>query len=271
MNDPTPPGGSPPSPPGPPTGPPPGGPPAPPSYGYSGPPSSGSIPAGTGAAPLPWEDRERLGALPALFATVKLLLTAPGSAFRRTREKGDYGSPLIFAVIVGGIMAIIGLLWGLVLQPIWMSMIAGMGGTGGMGADDMAAMMSGSALLAALGILLAPVLVVVFLFIWAGIVHLCLMMVGGTASSNAGFEGTFRAVAYSQATSVVLVVPILGQFVAIFWGLVLEIIGLAELHRTTTGKAVAAVLIPIGFCCVCLIIIALAFGAAIGAMMGPMN
>jgi hypothetical protein len=32
------------------------------------------------------------------------------------------------------------------------------------------------------------------------------------------------------------------------------VIGLVRMHRTTQGKAAAAVLIPIGLCCVCVIL-----------------
>ena len=47
----------------------------------------------------------------------------------------------------------------------------------------------------------------------------------------------------------------------------LAIIGLTEAQRTTTGKAAAAVLLPIVACCVCIVtmfMIAIAFGISAG-------
>ena len=72
------------------------------------PPPSGDGPP---LAPLPWEDRERLGVVEALVETVKLLVTRPNEAFERAREQGDYFSPLAYALICGFVAAVAGALW----------------------------------------------------------------------------------------------------------------------------------------------------------------
>ena len=64
-------------------------------------------------------------------------------------------------------------------------------------------------------VILAPILVIVILFIWSGIVHLCLMLVGGTGSSTSGFEGTFRAISYAQVASLAQIVPVAGGLIGI--------------------------------------------------------
>ncbi len=68
--------------------------------------------------------------------------------------------------------------------------------------------------------------------------------------SHAGYEGTFRVVAYAsviQLASWLAAIPILGILVLIaiaIYGVVLSVIGIREIHATTTGRAVAVVLIP---------------------------
>jgi hypothetical protein len=122
-----------------------------------------------------------------------------------------------------------------------------------------------------IGLILTPIIIVIVLFIWSGIVHLFLMMLGGHKQSTSGYEGTFRAVSYAQVAAVAQIVPFVGPFIAGIWGLVLQILGVARLHRTSTGKAVGAVLLPIVLCCLCgIALFALMFGAIMAAI-GDMN
>lgn len=237
--------------------PPPPIPPAPPSgdpFAPGEPPPGAPPPA---AAPLPWEDRQRLGFVNALIETIKLLVTAPGEAFRRVREKGDFVGPLLFAVIIGWAMAIVGQIWSLMFQSTWISFLPPEM------RDQIGPMLAGSAVGFIVTVILAPVLVTVGLFIWSGIVHLFLMLVGGTGNSTAGFEGTFRAASYAQVASLAQIVPILGGLIALVWGIILQAIGLATLHKTSQGKAAAAVLLPLVLCCVCAGVVVALVGASV--------
>ena len=58
--------------------------------------------------------------------------------------------------------------------------------------------------------------------------------------------------------------PLFGALAAPLWGLVLAIVGVAEAHGTTLGRAAAAVLLPVVFCCACL---AIALTAVTGALL----
>ena len=240
--------------------PPPSEPPPPPGDLYGGPP-----PGGAAVAPLPWEDRERRGFFPALIETVKLLITSPTAAFARARESGDYLSPILFAVLVGWVMGVIGQLWGLLFQGAWLSMFpAEM-------RDQMGPMAASSAVTFIITLVILPVLIVIGLFIWSGIVHLCLMMLGGHKQSTSGFEGTFRSISYSYVASIAQVIPVFGGFIAVVWQIVLEVIGLVRMHRTSQGKAVGAVLIPIVLCCVCAGVVVALFIGSIMAAIGNMD
>ncbi len=59
------------------------------------------------------------------------------------------------------------------------------------------------------------------IFVQAGLTHGVLLLLGG---GRLGFEATFREVAYSEATSVLLLVPLCVSWIAIVWSLVILII-----------------------------------------------
>jgi hypothetical protein len=114
-------------------------------------------------------------------------------------------------------------------------------------------------------ILFWPVLAIVGLFVGSAILHICLMLVGATEQSPSGFEGTLKVVSYSQIAGLAAVVPFIGGMVLAIWLLILEVLGFAAVHRTSQGKALAGVLIPVVLCCLCGTMIAVFFGAMIAA------
>jgi hypothetical protein len=90
-------------------------------------------------------------------------------------------------------------------------------------------------------IIFAPIFAAIGLFIGAGILHLLVMLIVGSRSS--GFEATFRVVAYSAVTSLVSWIPYIGGLLSLY-GIYLGIVGIREVHNTTTGRAALVVLIP---------------------------
>ena len=211
---------------------------------------------------LPWEERDRLGWVAAFVATVQLLATAPAEAWQRTRVKNDLLEPLLFSVVVSWIGIVFSSIYGALFARSWISFLPPNV------RERLAPALAGSSFGPLLNIVLAPVLVAVGLFIGTGIIHLCLMIVGGLSSSTAGFEGTFRVAAYSGVADLANVIPFVGGLIAIVWKIVLIVMGLQALHRTTSGKAVAAVLLPLLLCCGCGVV---AFGAIMAAVMSAFN
>jgi hypothetical protein len=92
---------------------------------------------------------------------------------------------------------------------------------------------------------LTPFFLILWLFIVSGFLHLFLLMVRG---AKAGYEATFRVVAYSVSPFVFLAIPVCGMPITALWVMTIAIIGLKEAHETTGGKAAFAVLFP-SFCC----------------------
>ncbi len=90
-------------------------------------------------------------------------------------------------------------------------------------------------------ILFAPILGAIGIFVAAAIQQLLVRLFVG--ENNQGFASTFKVASYTQVTGLVNWVPIVGPLVALY-GLYLSIVGIREIHGTTTGKAALVVLIP---------------------------
>jgi hypothetical protein len=197
---------------------------------------------------LPWEHRHERGFANAFIETLAMVLTKPDLAFRTMKTEGGLAEPLIYALIGGCVGGIVSLLLSLGLQS--MGLFAGQ-------RDAFTAMAGIGIGLIAL-IVLVPVFIVIGLFIAAAIVHLCLMIVGG---ANKSFEATFRVLAFSHgSTGPLQIIPVCGGLIAGVWALVVNCIGLARAHETTTGRAVLAVFLPLVVCCGAAILLLIMFG-----------
>ena len=165
--------------------------------------------------------------------------TAPAVAFHPVvffstlARRGNYVDPLAFAVICAEIAVIPGPILGL---------LAGY---------SVAAFIT--------SVVLSMVGKVVELFIIAGLAHLLVMLVVKTP--NSGFEATFRVASYAWVTSLVSWIPLIGPFLGLY-GLYLAIVGIREMHQTTTEKAALVVLIPVLATLVIIVLVTLAVGIA---------
>lgn len=197
---------------------------------------------------LPWEHRQERGFANAFIETLAMVLTKPDLAFRTMKTEGGLAEPLIYALIGGCVGGIVSLLLSLGLQS--MGLFAGQ--------RDAFTAMAGIGIGMIGLIVLVPVFIVIGLFIGAAIVYLCLMIVGG---ANKSFETTFRVLAFSQgSTGPLQVIPVCGGLIAFVWALVVDCIGLARAHETSTGRAVLAVLLPLIVCCGAGILFLIMFG-----------
>lgn len=72
-------------------------------------------------------------------------------------------------------------------------------------------------------------------------------------------------------TALFQIVPFCGPLVGAIWGIVIEIIGLAQTHRVSTAKAAFAVFLPLILavtCCVVVLLVGIGLGAAGAASQG---
>ena len=207
---------------------------------------------------LPFEEAGR-PFFAGLLETIKLFITDPTTAFRRMSLTTDIFRPLIYGVLLSWVGDAAAYVFALMFHATIFGFLSQMGGM-----DEIIPTAVLGLGLGLFGLIIAPVFIVVGLFIYTLIVHLFLMMVGG---DRKGFGATFRVICYSQTSQLAQLVPFAGGIIAWVWSVILAIIGLAEAHRTTTGKAAAAVLLPIVACCVCMVIVmmmAIAFGIQAG-------
>jgi hypothetical protein len=188
-----------------------------------------------GRGPAPWE-RQRSFAT--LFETVKLVLFSPALFFRGLAREGD--GHLTFALAVGWPAIAIGM----VVQFAPSMFMALMGGASRSNMPLPAAAMI--PLVGAAFVLLAPIQILLGIFIGGLIVHACLMLCG---AANASLSATFRSVAFAHGANVFAAVPFCGFMIAGVWVLIAEIIGLREMHESTYARVITAVLLPSVLCC----------------------
>ena len=212
---------------------------------------------------LPWERRKELGIVQAYVETVKLYLANPEEAWTRTREVGGFEEPLLFAVASAVLGSFFRAIYGLIFAPVWMRFIPLAFRNRWMaGWPHRMPGATGCALI--VWPIATAIGVTIGLFIAAAVFHLCLMMVGGLANSTSRFEGTFRAVAYSSVSMLANVVPFVGGLIALVWGFFLNVKGAVRMHRTTPGKAAAALLIPLALL---ILLLVAALAVVVGLLM----
>ncbi len=206
-----------------------------------------------GREKTPWEDRENKGYFTGFFTTLKNAAFHPSEFFRRMQVTGGLTDPLLYALIIGMAGLMFSYIWQIPLQSSMQGvMMPGMRAVSGQH------VMQGIGM-AALAFV-SPFLVILWLFISSGILHLFLVLVKG---ARAGFEATFRVAAYSYSANIFLILPLCGGLIAGVWAIVLTIIGLREAHETTGGRAAFAVFLPVVACCgLILVAMALFMGAA---------
>ncbi|HLA79353.1 MAG TPA: YIP1 family protein [Vicinamibacteria bacterium] len=209
---------------------------------------------------VPWERRGEVGFLTSFVETTQQVLFSPARFFSRMPVNGGLGSPLLYALLVGYLSLVVASVYSFVFQmvigprhlpalgPHFERVLEFAGGTAGL----------------VTGLLIGPVLIVVQLFIVAGIFHLALLVVGGASK---GFEATFRVLAYAGAAGLLELIPFCGRM--LFhpgYFLVLTGVGFAKAHQIGGGKAVVAVLLPVLVLCCCCLGLGLVFWGSIAAL-----
>jgi hypothetical protein len=186
------------------------------------------------AEPIPWERRKELGFWSALSQTTRAVCARPTRFFRTPFVAEDMGSSLyygtamytlgqaLYALTIGLAFLAAGVGFGISLEePI----VAGAGAGYG-------------------------VCIFVSIAVQAPIYGLMGILVGGACShgtlvllksAKASFETSIRAVAYANGPQIFFAVPCIG-YLAPFWVIWLETVGLREVHQISTGQALVATL-----------------------------
>jgi hypothetical protein len=185
---------------------------------------------------VPWEDRQRLGFLPAFSQTWSDSVFRPAEFFRRAPKTGNVGAALLYAILIVTTAGLLSIFW----QYLFWDRFSNWENL-----ESIIGMEISRSILGVWAVLL-PFSAIIALFISSFIFHLCLMIVG---SSKNGYEATLRGLCYSYGPYLFVLIPFCGSLIAGVWTFVLMIIGWRELHESTTGRVLFAVLLPFILCC----------------------
>jgi len=184
----------------------------------------------------PWENRSELGVWNGIYQTFKAVLFSPENLFSNMTYQGGIKEPMAFGLLLGSIGTMLGFFWSFLIMsrsllPIINSLLPQF-------------QISRSFIIAIFMFIMviSPFLVAINIFITSGILHLLLLIFG--AGKNK-FEATFRVVSYSHATQVWSLVPFIGALIKWFWQLIVNIIGIREIHETSYLRAIIVVLLPL--------------------------
>lgn len=192
---------------------------------------AGSLTGTSGEERFPWPPAERDSSVAAFGQTWKAATFDPGAFFRRVPRDRDTGPALLYYLIIGVLVAGAGLFWDS------LSLF-----TGRMDDSALAAAEMGFDAVSPLtAFLLTPAVLLVLLYISAGITHVVLAVLGG---ARHGFGATLRVFCYGYSPGLFGIVPVLGGIVGSIWMVVLLIIGLREAHEADGWKSAVAVLLP---------------------------
>lgn len=161
-----------------------------------------------------------------LLETWRESLFEPGRFFGGVAYEGSLARPLLYYLVIAVAGAFFTLWW----QAVgWMPARALLGGD-----------TSGPEAL--VSFFLSPFAALFGLAVWTLVLHLFVVIV---APRRRGLGATARVICYSGGPMVLTAVPFLGVLVGGVWTVVLQVVGIRSAHRTTTGRAVAAVLLPV--------------------------
>jgi len=189
-----------------------------------------------------WENRKQVGFFRGFWESLKQSLFDPGKFFEAVPSGGDYVSPLLFGMICIAI--------GFVFSALYQVLFQGFGMLVGVllhqPPREIALGFGATLFIAAAIVISSPVAAFIHLFVYSGVYHLFLWMLGG---NRRGFEATFRAFAYSQGPQILQVIPLVGTFITFVWHMILFVIGLKKVHGATTGQALGTALLPLILLC----------------------
>jgi hypothetical protein len=177
---------------------------------------------------IDWETRSSWLDLIAFWRTTKNILFRPAATFTALNYEAGIRSSMVYLLVYGSLGQIIGRYW-FTLLGIRYGILEG-------NALD-------NTIHFAIAVLLTPIVLLAFVVVVAGLVHLVLRILRATRRP---FTATFQVMAYaSGAISLVNVIPIAGRFIMVLWALVLYFVGLAKAHQTSKTRVFFALVAPL--------------------------
>jgi hypothetical protein len=214
----------------------------------------------------PWDRRDELGLLSALWQTVKGVSLAPTEFFEQMSPTGRLAPAmgfLVLATIPASIVSnTVSYVSNLALAPMLEPFIRNVYGPEGNTLSDLVVgSMQPSLVGSGFWILAYPFAIVVYALVTGLVCHLGLMLCGGATQP---LEATIKTSVYAFAILFWAVIPIVGGLASI-WLLVALVFGLSTVHRSGGFKATFSVLYA-PCTCACLGVGGIVALVALGAM-----
>ncbi|HEV8376271.1 MAG TPA: YIP1 family protein [Candidatus Polarisedimenticolia bacterium] len=233
-----------------------------PSCGATLAPAAPEAPAPPG---IPWEERDRLGFFSALLANLRGCLFDPDGFFRSMPKRENVGSALFYAILLGWIGGLGGVVWDVAFQGSRQEILKAFGFP--QMENALSGPMRGVAYTVAA--ILLPVALLLGIFVVSAVLHASLWILGG---AKEGFATTLRTHCYaSGSTALFQWIPLCGGLVGLVWWLVLQIYGLSRSHEISGGKAALAVLLPLALCCLMILALVILFASFFLALFKGMS
>ncbi len=183
---------------------------------------------------IPWKKREQIGFVDAFIKNITEIVTNPVGFFQKLKVDGDWGSLILWVVILAWITGFFNFIWvGIFHLPIF----PGMDKFKSFGAFPM-----GFGFFSAfvMNFILAPLWTLIGLFIGTLLIHLTALLFG---DGEKGFEMTAKAIGYAYTANLLTIIPFCGGIIGGIWSFVLLVLGLKYGHKTETWKAIMAPLV----------------------------
>ena len=189
-------------------------------------------------APVPWDLRSDLGLWRAWWRTFKESLAGPDRFFARACRSSFTKVPLLYATMAVWIgqswlvllYAVVGIVMAVATKEVGVGIALSLGSVIGLG-------------------LLAPVTVLMHVYVTGGITHLCARLFGGQGT----YQASARALGFCVGPYAFGIFPYVGAMAGSVASIVLQVFAMKHAHGLTGGKAAAAVLLPLGvlivLCC----------------------
>ena len=196
-----------------------------------------------GQTSLPLWERATSGYPVAFARTFMQVLANPKGFFTAMPVGHGFMKPLLFFLVIIQAVALSQSIWQLlgIMPPSLLT--EGLGHTAQ----------------AALALILYPLEVSLFLFMDTAINHFFLRLF---KADTKGFEGTFRAEAYSAAPMLLMVIPYIGMPLAMIGATVYKFLGLRHVHGASNKQVLAVLVLPMLLALAVAIVLTLVTGRA---------
>jgi hypothetical protein len=208
----------------------------------------------TSEADAPFAERARLGWVRAYLDTWKLACLQPALFFRSVKV-GAPANAVLFGVlsmtVASWFQTLYGALMGAATRGMIQEALRQMPQGDRFQDTWMVQWMAGATVIGTVAQLIAaPFLSVVWIFVWAGVYQLFLLVLG---AASRGFEATLTVVGYASGALLIGAAPVpgLANLVAGTWFVVAASIGFREAQRTTNAKAWLTTSLPFIAACLC--------------------